>query len=78
MLPPLRRQTGVVVAASAGGVVLGGGGLLPGDVIYAINQQPIANLSQLRGVLSKFRRGDPVVLQIERLGQLTFLTLRLE
>ena len=78
LLPPLRRQTGVVVAASTGGVVLGGGGLLPGDVIYAINQQPIGNLSQLRGVLSKFRRGDPVVLQIERLGQLTFLTLRLE
>ena len=49
MLPPLRRQRGVVVSASAGGALIGrAGDLLAGDVIYAINQQAIANRSALR------------------------------
>ena len=66
MLPPLRRQRGVVVAASAGGALLGrAGDLLAGDVIYAINQQAVANLSALRAALSTLSRGEAVVLQVE-------------
>ena len=79
MLPPLRRQRGVVVAASAGGALLGrAGDLLAGDVIYAINQQAVANLSALRAALSTLSRGEAVVLQVERRGQLMFLAFRLE
>ena len=69
----------MVVAASAGGALVGRAGeLLAGDVIYAINQQAIANLSVLRAAMSRLNRGDAVVLQVERRGQLMFLAFRLE
>ena len=75
MLPPLRRDEGIVVAASsASSVPARGEPLLPGDVIYAVNARPVASLDDLRNTLAALGPGATAVLQVERAGELTYLT----
>ncbi|HSG81123.1 MAG TPA: trypsin-like peptidase domain-containing protein, partial [Gemmatimonadota bacterium] len=74
MLPGLRANTGVVVAAQAPDATAGQVGLQPGDVIHALNGQPVTSLGQLRDRMSGLRPGDPVVLQVGRRGRLMFLS----
>ena len=79
MLPGLRRSQGVVVAAASDQALpIRGEPLFPGDVIHALNTRPVGSLSGLRGALDSFESGDPIVLQIERLGELMYVTLVLE
>ena len=78
MLPALRRATGVVVAGRAVDAPYWKGGLLPGDVIYMINNEQVGGIDDLRGVLDKLSRYDAVVIQIERQGRLQFLAFELE
>ena len=79
MLPALRQSRGVVVAAaSARSTPVGAEPLLPGDVIHAANGSPVGSLLGLRAVLEALSAGDPVVLQVERLGQFLYVTLILE
>jgi len=73
MLPPLRARAGVVVATADGRS--GPDPLLPGDVIYSINQEPVSGVERLRAVLAQLKPGSPVVLQVERGGELRFLVL---
>jgi S1-C subfamily serine protease len=54
------------------------GGFAPGDVISAVNRVPVAGLDDLRAHLDKLRIGDPVVVQLQRRGQLMYLALTLE
>ncbi len=52
MLPPLRRSAGVVAAvASAQSIPVRGEPLLPGDVIYALNGDPVGSIVGLRAAL---------------------------
>jgi S1-C subfamily serine protease len=75
-LPVIRVSTGVVVASRVTGALdAQEGGLEVGDVIYSINRNPVA---ELRTALDAFKPGDPVVLQIERRGQLMFLAFTIE
>ena len=74
MLPNLRNSEGVVVAARSTG---GNSALLRGDVIYTANKQPVRSLSDLRRVVTGLKPGDPLVLQIERRGQLMYLALEI-
>ena len=75
LLGPHRTPQGVlVVASSLGAVPARGEPLLPGDVIYAVNRQPVHSLGDLRGALEAIGPGDAVVLHIERGGQLMFLS----
>lgn len=75
LLAPHRMQQGVLVAvSSAGAAPARGEPLLPGDVIYAVNGQPVRSLGDLRGVLEAIGPADAVVLHIERAGQLMFLS----
>jgi serine protease Do len=79
LLPELRKKYGIIVAArSATAPYSGTGSLQPGDVIYAVNAEPTSSVDALRGYVEKIKAGEPVVLQIERAGKLTFLTLELE
>lgn len=78
MLPGLRKRTGVLVAAGAAGGRPGQSKFLPGDVIYAVNRAPITSLDQLRSAVAKLKAGDPLVMQIQRLGQLMFIALEME
>ena len=78
MLPDLRKQYGIVVAARAAGTEGQDVDLRPGDVIYAVNNQPTSTVAALRGVLDGLKSGAPVVLQVERNGQLLYVGFELE
>ena len=79
MLPPLRIQQGVVVAASSlTATALESGPLRPGDLIHRVNQRPIGGLTALRASLDELPSGAVVVLQVERGGQLHYLTITVE
>ena len=79
MLPALRVRSGVVVASTVDGAIdTREGGLGAGDIIYAINRKPVAGLEELRAALDGMKTGDAVVLQIERRGELMYLTFTVE
>jgi serine protease Do len=79
LLPALRGRSGVVVASTvAGAIDSRDGGLSAGDVVYAINRRPVAGLAELRAVLDELKTGDPVVLQLERRGELMYLAFTFE
>ena len=75
-LPDTRKPYGVIVAARSGESEYSGqGGLKLGDVIYSMNNVPMATLDALRQAVDQLKPLDPVVLQIEREGKLMYLTL---
>lgn len=78
LLPDVRINSGVVVVANTtfgGGV---GAGLQPGDIIHAVNNQPVNTLDQLRSKISAVKSGQAVVLQYERDGALDFASFEAE
>jgi S1-C subfamily serine protease len=77
MLPDLRKEYGVVVAARAAGSPYTAR-LNPGDVIHAVNSEPITTIAALRQALEKLKPSDPTVLQIERDGHMMYVDLELE
>ena len=70
-LGPLRTPSGVVVVARTADPT--GAELEPGDVLHAVNSAPITDVEALRDLLARFKRGDAVVLQVERRGGLEFV-----
>jgi serine protease Do len=79
LLPVLRGTTGVLVASTlAGAIDAREGGLAAGDVIYAVNRTPVVGLKDLRALLEQMKPGDPVVLQLERRGELMYLAFTIE
>jgi serine protease Do len=73
----LRRNGGVLVAsraANAGAEY----GLEPGDVIFSVNATPVNALVALRTVIARLPANAPCVLQVQRQGQLMFLSFELE
>ncbi len=75
-LPDTRKPYGVIVAARIGDTEYSGqGGLKPGDVIYSVNTTPVSTLDALRAAIDSLKVADPLVLQIERDGNLLYLTL---
>ncbi len=78
LLPGLRSEAGVVVAARSPDATYGAAALAPGDVIRSLNGQPISSLSQFRSAVGALQVGQPVVLQVERRGQLQFMAFELE
>ncbi len=77
MLGPLRAQAGVVVAGAAAGSGSTQDPLQPGDVIYTLNQKSVTSVDDLRAMLSKLSLGDPVVLHVERGGELRFIAFEM-
>jgi serine protease Do len=78
MLPGLRKQQGVVVAARSAGTPGWRDSFVPGDVICAINAQPVKNLSDLRAITKQYNSGDAVVVEIQRGGHMKFLAFELD
>jgi serine protease Do len=74
----LRNPSGVVVVARVADFIGVNTGLQTGDVIHSVNQEPIDSLSSLRAALSKVKRHDAVVLQVERGGGLQWLAFDME
>jgi serine protease Do len=79
ILPPLRRDKGVVVATvSAGAPFSQQGRLQAGDVIYSLNGKIIEQINDLNTIASTLKPGTAAVLQIERQGTLMYLSFRTE
>ena len=79
MLPVSRVRSGVVVVSTvAGAIAARDGGLAAGDVIVAVNRTPVNRLSDLRSTMDSFKTGDPVVLQLQRSGELMYLAFTVE
>ena len=77
LLPALRISSGVFVAArtrvSSGNDVP----LVAGDVIHAVNGVTVRSLDGLRVLLDDATSDSELVLQIERNGQLQFVTCQI-
>jgi len=76
LLPDLRKPYGILVAARATGEEATG--LETGDVIYSINNVPVRGIVGLKKMLEDMKPGDTPVLQIEREGDLQYITPELE
>jgi S1-C subfamily serine protease len=53
-------------------------GLQPGDVINVVNRTSIESVEALRQAIQPLQPGDPVVIQVERQGRLTYLAFEIE
>ena len=78
LLPPLRRNSGVIVAAPTADASVLGQQLHPGDVIYSLNGQSVSGLKDLRRLVKELIYGEAAVFQVERERQLMFLTMQLD
>jgi serine protease Do len=79
LLPGLRRTRGVVVASISGEAPYSQQGQLQaGDVIYALNGQPIESIAALKAAIDQLKPHDATVLQIERDGGLMYIAFRAE
>jgi len=76
VIPTLRMPFGVLVAARDQRSLDRTVPLIRGDVIHAINGLRIKSIEGLRVVLNGVKINSDVVLQVERAGQLKFVTLR--
>lgn len=74
MVPDLRFDTGVIVAARTQGNS-GSSGPQPGDVIYAVNGKHVDDVAALRAALQALKPDQPLVLQVQRQDQLSFMVL---
>jgi serine protease Do len=78
MLPTLRVPSGVIVAARTEDPHAADVSLTAGDVIHEVNGRHIASLSELRAALDALTPHSPVVLQIERDGNFSFVAFELD
>jgi serine protease Do len=76
LLPRLRARAGVVVATAD--VRASADPLLPGDVIYTVNQQPVTSVERLREAMARVGPSAPLVLQVERAGELRYVVVEPE
>ncbi len=73
LIPPTRASGGILVTALTAGGNASLFGLQPGDVLHALNRTPLDTLETLRKALAALKPGDPVVISIERGGQLNYI-----
>jgi serine protease Do len=77
MIEDLRDPYGIIVAARAAGAA-GEVPLATGDVIRALNGEPMTTLERLRAAVKAVPTGGAVVLQIQREGKLQYVAFTLE
>jgi serine protease Do len=73
LIPSTRVPGGILVTALTAGGNASLFGLEAGDVLHFLNRTPLTSLETLRKALSALKPGDPVVLSIERGGQLNYV-----
>ena len=78
LVGPLRTSTGVLVTSTVANRLAVDSGLQEGDVIHSLNLTPVRNMDDLRTAFGKLKPGDPVAVQVERSGRLTYLTFEME
>jgi serine protease Do len=78
VMPAVRSAAGVVVVGRARGFNAVETGLQPGDVVASVNRTLVLSVPQLRAAVAELKRGDAVVLYVERLGRFRYLTFEME
>ena len=73
-----RKTEGVIVAALAADVSLLGESFMAGDILYALNGQPIGGLRSLKSLVKDLAFGQPAVFQMERGGRMRYLVMEVE
>jgi serine protease Do len=76
ILPALRQPAGVLVAARLADAS-NDNELQAGDLIGTLNGNPVRDLQGLQSSLESMKPGEAVVLQVQRLGLLTYISLEL-
>ncbi len=77
-LAPARSESGgVLVAARHADSAVLEEGFRAGDLIYAVNRMPVRNTAELRAFLRRQKPGAALAFQVERNGQLRFVSLEL-
>jgi len=74
----LRIPSGVIVVGRAADLIMPDTGLQAGDIIHQMNTAPIDSMDTLRAALKELKTGDPVALQVERDGGLTYVSFEIE
>jgi hypothetical protein len=74
-LPKLRARAGVVVAAGTATAAFSDDPLQPGDVIYTLDGESITSVASLRERLRAREGRRPIVLQVERDGELRYVAV---
>ena len=74
----LRIPSGSLVVGRAVQLVTPETGLQTGDVIHRMNETPIDSTATLRTAVDGLKTGDAVALQIEREGELMFVSFEME
>jgi serine protease Do len=75
---PPRRSRGILVARLAMTTSGPSGDLLPGDIIYEVNREPVSTLQELHALVDMQKPDEPVVLQVERAGRIRYIEMRLD
>ena len=75
---PRRRLDGGILVAAVSGDASTPSRFLPGDVIHAVNRTFVLSLADLRAAVADLKDGDPVVVQVERQGQLMFVAFEMD
>jgi serine protease Do len=78
LFPDARVGAGVIVIGAARSFNSVDTGLRPGDVIHSMNHAPIQSVEQLKSAVAQLKPGDAAVLQIERSGQMQYLSFEME
>jgi serine protease Do len=75
VLPWLRQGTGGLVVARSADVTGVASGLEPGDVILAVNRNPVGTIESLNQELGRVRSGSALVLQVNRMGSYRYVAM---
>ena len=79
LLPQLRHERGAVIArVTPEAPYSQQGQLVSGDVIYAINGTPVANVEELKTAVAALKPGAAAVLLVERDSTLLYIAFRVE
>ena len=74
----LKIKTGAIVRSVAPGSPASDARLLRGDVIHRVNREAITTGDDFRRATKNLKSGDQVIVQVERRGTITFLTLSID
>lgn len=77
MLPRLRIDSGAIVANNAN-LFYDSDAFQPGDVIHAVNNQAVTSVDDFRAIVDSLKIYDSVVAQVERRGQLLYVSFEME
>lgn len=77
MLPRLRIDSGAIVA-NRPNLFYDSDAFQPGDVIHAVNNQAVTSVDDFRTIVNSLKIYDSVVAQVERRGQLMYVSFEME